>query len=235
MIEQVGDLRRDAAAGPSGAAPVDPLLASLGYVGTGASPAAGTDLADPKDRLETYRKFQEAAYALAQGKPEVALPILQSLAAAEDTPGVHFRLATAWRMSGRLKDAARELDRVQAVQPEFPGIHMERTRLALAPPSPDPARGLREVELHLAQAPRDAGALMFRGAAKEMLGDLAGAEADYRAALDFNPLFGGAALRLAALLVQSGREVEARAVLQERLRVEPGDTLARGLLNSLSS
>ena len=164
----------------------------------------------------------------------MALPILDALAAVEDTPGLHFRRATALRMMGRLPEAAHELDLVAAKSPEFPGIHMERTRIFLAPPSPDPERGLSEVSRHIETAPNDAGALMFRGAAYEMLGEASAAEADYRRALELNPAFGGASLRLASLLLREGRIPEARAVLADRLGREPGDAVARGLAESLS-
>ncbi len=215
-----------------GGATADPMIASLGYASSG-GPRSGGPLADPKDRVETYRRFQQAAMLLSAGRPAEALPILDALAAQENTPGLHFRRATALRMLGRLPEASLELDAVAASQPDFPGLHMERTRIAIAPPNPDPRLALSEVEKHLAQAPRDAGALMFRGAAKEMLGDALGAESDYRSALALNPAFGGAALRLAALLVRAGRIPEARVVLQDRLAQDPSDTLASGLLGSL--
>ena len=85
----------------------------------------------------------------------------------------------------------------------------------------------------VAASPRDAEGLMLRGAAREMLGDAAGAESDYRAAREANPGFGAPSLRLASLLVRSERFDDAKAILREHLARRPDDRLASGLLRSL--
>jgi arylsulfatase A-like enzyme/Flp pilus assembly protein TadD len=209
----------------------DPRLLSLGYVGTGARGGASRTLADPKDELATYRRFQQASKALEAGAPLEALPLLDALLAESDAPGVRFQRARALRMTGRLRDAEAELRKVAAAEPDFPGIHLERCWVALD--LGDPRTALAEAERHLRQDPSNAQVLMFRGAARESLGDLGGAESDYRAAHEANPAFGGASLRLAALLVRAGRISEAKEILKARLAIDPSDRLARGLLDSL--
>jgi hypothetical protein len=219
------------AAGAPPAIAADSRLASLGYVGARAPGSAPGAPADPKDKLSIYRRFGQASRALEAGAPAEALPLLDALLAEGDAPGIRFQRARALRMSGRLREAEAELARVAAAEPGFPGIHLERCWIALN--LGDPKSALPEADRHLLEDPSNAQVLMFRGAAREGLGDPAGAEKDYRAALDANPAFGGASLRLAALLVRAGRIDEAKAVLKSHLAVHPADSLAKGLLDSL--
>lgn len=205
----------------------DPRLASLGYVGSAAAAPAPGAAADPKDRIGVYRDFQLVGKLLEAGNPAQALPVIDRLVAAGDVAGVRFQRARALRMLGRLEEASAELSRLG----DFPGAALERTRIAVA--LGDGATALREVDRHLAQAPGDAEALMFRGAAREMTGDPVRAESDYRAALEANPSFAGASLRLVRLLVLTDRVEEARSLLRAHLERHPGDTLARNLLAEL--
>ncbi len=212
-----------------GAAAPDPALLSLGYVGMGPTRRGAGD--DPKDRLGTYQRFTSAARALERGEPAKALGDLDRLLADGETAGVRFQRALALRMLRRLPDSGRELARVAALDPNFPGLAKERGRLALL--RGDPAPALADLERSVAAAPRDAEGLMLRGAAREMLGDAAGAESDYRASRAINPAFDAPSLRLAALLVRAERFDEAKAVLREHLARRPDDPLASGLLRTL--
>jgi len=214
---------------PARAPRPDPRLLSLGYVGTGASKQS--DRSDPKDRLETYVRFQQAGRALELGHPDEALPLLDALLAQEETPGALFQHAVALRMSGRLDAASADLGRLAELTPEHPGIFLEWTRIAAG--REDAPQMLRFASKHLARFPSHAEALMFRGAARELLGDSAAAEQDYVQALTINPAFGAASLRLAALQVRAGRIAEARATLRTHLTFHPNDELASGLLGSI--
>lgn len=74
---------------------------------------------------------------------------------------------------------------------------------------------------------------MFRGACREMMGNGTGAAADYRKALDLNPGFSAASLRLTGLLIQTGNIPEAKYLLSRHIELHPDDQLARGLLSEL--
>ncbi|HEX5041429.1 MAG TPA: sulfatase-like hydrolase/transferase [Candidatus Polarisedimenticolaceae bacterium] len=209
-------------------AAMDPRLASLGYLGLPSS--SGVSALDPKDGLPTYRHFQTAARALEQGKPGEALPILERLLTERDAPSVRLKMAQALRMSGRLVDASRELARA-GKDPALPGLHLEGARIAAA--REEWSTALRDADAHLRADPASTAARLLRGAALEMTGHPAQAEADYRAALGVDPAYREASLRLAALLVRAGRISEARVALEQHLRLHPGDPLAAGLLGAL--
>ncbi len=217
--------------GPGGDAEmIDPRLSSLGYVGSGRAAASG-DLPDPKDRLHVYLRFTSASRFLEEGRPGRALPLLEELVRDEGTIGARLKRAQAWRMLGRLEEAEAELLRLEREDPSLVEVKLEIARIALW--TDRASLALDKLEEYLASFPGDAEALMFRGAAREMLGDAGGAEADYRRALALNPAFHGASLRLGALLVVSGRTAEARSHLAAHLKSYPGDDIARGLLESL--
>jgi arylsulfatase A-like enzyme len=217
--------------GEAGEADTDPRLAALGYIGSGA-PTGGPGVSlDPKDHVDTYARFVAASGALERGEPLVALSYLDELLREQDAPGARFKRAMALRMAGRLDEASVELDRVAESDPEFAGAALERTRIAAA--RRDPQETLLWAERHLERFPDHPVAILFRGAAREMLGDAAAAAADYRRALEINPGYRNASLRLAALLVRAGRPDRARPVLERHLVLHPGDELALGLLGSL--
>lgn len=213
-----------------GDAEADPALASLGYVSLrqGGDPRA--ERIDPKDRISTYQRFQRASRLLESGRPGDALRIYDELFAEERTDGLIFKRAQTLRMLGRFAEADDQLD---GLPQGMAGIPLEKGRIAIATERWDDAR--RWLGIHLTASPRDAEALMLRGAAAEFLGDPAAAESDYRASRAANPLFAAASLRLAALFVTLGRNTDAAHVLEEHLRVHPQDELASGLLGAIRS
>jgi tetratricopeptide (TPR) repeat protein len=209
---------------------VDPRLLSLGYVGLlPSAPQPGGPL-DPKDGLPVYHDFQAASRALEEGNARIAMPLLDRLLARADVPAVRFKRAVAYRFLADWPAATEELDRVARTMPDFPGIELERTLIGVGRNDWTAVRA--HSTAHLRSVPDDLQGLLFRGAASEFLGDRAAAEADYRRALATAPGVRNASLRLAALLVREGRISEARATLEEHLRLHPDDARA-GLLGSL--
>lgn len=225
------DLMTAALDSQSDADMIDPRLSSLGYVGSGKAAAASGDLADPKDRLDVYQRFTSASRFMEKGRPERALPLLETLVRDEGTVGARLKRAQAWRMLGRLEEAEAELLSLEREDPSLVAVKFEIARIAIW--TNRPALALQKLEVYLESSPEDAEALMFRGAAREMLGDMVGAEEDYRRAQALNPAFHGASLRLGALLLVTGRTTEARSHLTVHLKNFPGDDIARGLLESM--
>jgi arylsulfatase A-like enzyme len=89
-------------------------LRALGYV-AGAEVESGedaTDRPDPKDRLELYRRFEEAIWADARGEGESPLASLRQLVAREPgNPAFRRALAAALRRRGRSGEAVAALGR----------------------------------------------------------------------------------------------------------------------------
>jgi len=215
--------------GASSEPPADPVLAALGYIGT--MPAEGPALTDPKDGLGLYVRFQLASRLLEEGRPGDALPVLEELLVEHPGSGAQLKRAVALRMLGRTDEAEAALLALERQDPGQLGIQLELGRIELwAGRAPS---ALPRLDRYLSSFPDHAEALLLRGAAREGLHDVAGAEADYRAAMSRNPSYGDASLRLAALLVKTGRIEEARRHLSAHLSRHPEDELARGLLGSL--
>ena len=62
-----------------------------------------------------------------------------------------------------------------------------------------------------------------RGFLHLLIGDLEGAEADFRAALALDPNLEQAQANLASILINTGREQEARPILDELIKRHPGN------------
>jgi tetratricopeptide (TPR) repeat protein len=231
LDDMLDGLMTAALASGSDADMIDPRLSSLGYVGSGRAAEESSDLADPKDRLDVYQRFTSASRFMESGRPDRALPLLETLVRDEGTVGARLKRAQAWRMLGRLEEAEAELLSLEREDPSLAAVKFEIARIAIW--TDRPALTLEKLETYLESSPGDAEALMFRGAAREMLGDMAGAEEDYRRALALNPAFHNASLRLGALLLVTGRTAEARSHLTAHLEKYPDDDIARGLLESL--
>ncbi len=114
--------------------------------------------------------------------------ITQYQAALEMEPrdsSAQFGLAVAFRRKLALDDAAAALDTVEELDAKYPGLRLERGRLA------------------------------------EARGDLEGAVAAYRAALEQTPADLALQSRLGAVLMMTGKLDEADAILREVLRAQP--------------
>jgi len=210
---------------------MDPALWGLGYIGFGAAAPAGGELADPKDRVAVYRKFQDARLAVLHGDGPRALTLLDELRATEDGPGLRYLHGQALVMNGRVDHALAEYDEMSRKWPDFPGLVRERGCLLVMLNRFAEALPLLDAGLQI--APGDPKALMFRGLAKESIGDLAGAESDYRQLLAIVPAQRGASMRLATVLSRLGRRAEARTILEEYVRRAPEDGQAHALLGQL--
>lgn len=210
----------------------DPRLASLGYVGSVSPSATGAE--DPKDRLATYVRFQDASRALEANppRPQDALPLLDALIARDDTPAARIKRAVARRMLGRFDAALADLAAARRGSPDDPAIDLEEGSILVF--AGRPGKAIAPLDRYLASHPEAPDALLMRGAAHEQTERVDLAEADYRAALAANPGYRDASLRLARLLVLSGRLAEARVALETHLAVHPGDPLATGLLSEIS-
>ncbi len=95
-------------------------LASLGYVGLQKSAGAATTVTgtDPKDKIATANKVEEAAEAASQGKSERAISALTAIVAAD--PNLYlaqYAIGVALSQKGQYAEAAKHLHKAVELQP----------------------------------------------------------------------------------------------------------------------
>ena len=97
-------------------------LRALGYVsGAPVASAETTALADPKDRIALWHRFEEAIWADARGDRVAALKAFRALVEAEPRNATFRRtLAAALRRAGRNREAAAALADLEVLAPDDP-------------------------------------------------------------------------------------------------------------------
>ena len=155
-------------------------LRALGYVTAGAAPAAPENtLADPKDRIERWQRFEEGTWAEGRGDLASALAHFRQLV--RDEPGnATFRrsLAAALRKSGKAREAAAALGPLETLAPDDPlawheaavslaeagkldeAIRAERRAVVLGPALPEPHNHLGILLARAGQVPASLEAFM---------------------------------------------------------------------------
>jgi choline-sulfatase len=224
------DLQRILAALQSGAVASQPVavdpetrskLASLGYV----APTAGTSnpsssLADPKRMAPLFRKFEEANWALNDGKPEAAIGALREIVAADPRNAV-FRasLARALRQAGKLSDAVPLYREAVALAPEDPEAWYN---LAVALQE---AGLLKEASTAVREAirrdPRRPEAHNALGIAYSDAGDLVHARDEFERALEIDPRDARAWNNLGNVYRSGGQYDQAVAAFSRAISLAP--------------
>ena len=198
-------------------------LRALGYVsGAPAAAAETAALADPKDRIALWHRFEEATWAEARGERVEALRSFRALVAAEPSNATFRRtLAAALRRAGRVRDAAAALGNLEVVAPDDPlawheaavsaaeagrlddALRAERRALVLGPELP-------ELHNHL-------GMLQARA------GMAADALVSFERATSIDPNNARAWTNRGNALRALGRRPEATDAYGKALRLAPGD------------
>ena len=160
-------------------------LAALGYAGTTMAPPVGAELADPKDMLAAYDRFQQASFAADTGRFAEALPVLRELA--QQSPGNRAawnKLAEAYALTGRPAEAEAILRKVLSMQLDPDGLMLLAQILITQ-------RRLDEVEPLVAQAlgidPDFGSAIVVRGDLAVLRGSYDAAAEQYRLAAEVDP------------------------------------------------
>ncbi len=122
----------------------------------GRLPEAKAVLEEAKQRLAPSAALERALGDVAeqQGDHDVAIAHYRSAIAKEPRDlGAHFRLAVTFRRLRRFAEAGAELDKVVAVDKEYPGLSLERG--LLFEESGDVEKAIAEFQHALAKAPND--------------------------------------------------------------------------------
>jgi Flp pilus assembly protein TadD len=173
---------------PAGCAAPDPAQAAHG---------PGLDVAD---------------VALANGAPQTALRVAREmLAATPDSVPARLRAAAAEQALGQRDQAAADLARVLAVDPDHTQAGLALGRLELAGDAITAAALFRRVAAH---APRDVSALTDLGIALDLQGHHAQAQDAYRSALAIEPSRLATSVNLGLSLALAGDTAQALAILR---------------------
>ena len=154
---------------------------------------------------------------------------------------LRYRLvaARAWDAStaaGARAKALYQVDRALDLSPRDPVARAERTRLLLdsarLTKAPADVRAARTALEQLAsEDPRNAETLLRLGVARDLAGDVEGAEEAWRAAERLAPRSSAASTNLALSYAEAGRWDEAAAAARRALRRNPSDARARQVLD----
>jgi choline-sulfatase len=203
-------------------------LASLGYLARATGDDVGDELqgfaelkgADPKTRIGQHIKFMMARAHLAEGAPEKAVELLESLVQEEpDNPGAFALLAQLYRRAGRLTEAVEAYQRVLALRPDDAVIRLDAGRLLGELGRIDDAvEQLRQVAQEMPKYP-DAHAYLALALAKQ--GQWAAAIEGFERALALDPGHEEARVGLSGVFEARRQPRDAAQVLREGLRLRP--------------
>lgn len=170
----------------------------------------------------------------ATGRPELALPLLESLVASVPSyADPHFNLGELRRARGDLEGAAVELRRYQELRPEDPRGLEALGEVEAALGRRDAVEALYRAELGR-RAP-DARTLNALATLRHRLGDRDGARAALERALALDPRHGPARFNLALMLDEAGRRAEAVEHLERLRREAPRSEPGRAAASRLES
>lgn len=174
-----------------------------------------------------------AGIYLLQGRPE---KLLESVLADGLPPGVRLEVLTlrgrAYAALDRRAEAERSFADARLLDPASPLPFIGEVPILIGAGRMDLARdyAARAVEL----GPANAGAFNVRGSVAHAMGDIAAALADYERAIDLEPGLIDARIARAGILVDLGRDSEARADLESMAKGGPVEPRASYLLALLA-
>jgi tetratricopeptide (TPR) repeat protein len=134
-----------------------------------------------------------------------------------------FGLAEAYRRKGMFAEAAASLDKVEAADASFPGLQLERGRLAEA--KGDMEGAIAGYRAALAEAPNDVALTSRLGAALVLKGELAEAETLLREVLKVQPYSPEAEHYMGRIAHQRGQIEDARLAFERAARLDPENAM----------
>lgn len=162
--------------------------------------------------------LQQRDYLAAEGELSAGHKLLPS------DVDLRVLLSALWLASGRLEEAAAELDHVRKVSPDHPRALMLTADLALANRLPDEALAI--IERVLVAHPKAAVLFNRRGLIREALADFDGARADYVTASEIDVHMAEAHVNRGRLLRDAGQCRQAEQAFSQAL--ERNETASAG-------
>lgn len=207
-------------------------LRSLGYLG--GAPSRSSSGADPKDRLELYKRYGRAIrLANSDHLPQAVREFKAVLDEDTGNVGAHFYLAVCYYRSGNLDEAVKALDRTLAISPNYaPAQELLGTIWLL---KKDYVRA-RQQFVHLASiAPENFGAHFNLGILSMREGRTEEAERELRAAAHADPHSAQPHAALGSLYSTQGDLKRARDEYRQAVALDPRDETSRKALERISN
>ena len=217
-------------------APVDPNtieeLKALGYLGTNAGATTAPEpsmLPDPKDKIEVQNLIHAGMMADESGDGVTAQQAFAAAVKADPGSAIALRqLGTAEFKVGKFKAAATHLASAYAHEPNDSSISLLLGQALEKTGDYDAAKNVLEAALK--QSPGQYDARVALGRAYVALNQNVRAHDQFEAAILLYGNRSEARLALAELLIKEGKKDPARSELQRVLRVDPGNSTAKALL-----
>ena len=200
---------------------------ALGYIGASRSlPAAGMELADPKDKLDVYRLTMEAVELSEKGDAKAALARLDGANRLDpEVAQVHYTRGAILGGLGRFAEASHALERTLALSPRHVAA---RFKLALALLRlEDYSTARMHLERVLRDEPKNFRAYHNLAAIAYTQGDLDRAESLEQQALAIDPGYFEAWNTLGAIHLQRRQPGPAVRALEKAVELKPSSAQAQ--------
>jgi arylsulfatase A-like enzyme/Tfp pilus assembly protein PilF len=196
------------------------MLAQLGYVIPTGAATPGKPAPDPKYMVGLFSRFEEAHWALLDGRLDAARPVLEELVRADPGNSVfRAQLAEVFRRGGELEKAAGLYREAAAIAPTDPevlynlGVTLQEA--GLAGEAVDALRLSLELDPHRPEVHNSL------GVALSLTGKLGEAAEQFREAAAADPRDASALNNLGNVLRDLGRDGEAESAYRRAIELDP--------------
>ncbi len=203
-------------------------LKALGYVAFSAGGVAdsGLDLPDPKLKIDTYNRLNQAIELSRTGEREAAVSMLQEVAEKEpEMPIVHFMLGSEYFHLGLFLKAVEEFLQTLKYNPESNVARFSLARSYLRSGLINKAEGVvREL---ITLEPANYGARHILATILAKRGDYQGAIREELFVVEHRPSFGEALNNLGSYYLNLGENQQASEAYLQALRTAPNSVMVR--------
>jgi arylsulfatase A-like enzyme/Flp pilus assembly protein TadD len=207
-------------------------LKSLGYLGVsggGGSTVKGTDLADPKDRIQIYELISDGMAASQHGQYQESIEKLSTALQTEpNSVSIHYLLALDYY---RLQDFGKAIDHLQQVLQVSPDYALAVYQLGLCyAKAGDMHNAIQYLQRTLRMDSTNFSAAYNLGVAYMRIGETASAVSSFRQSISIFPDYVAAHVSLGELLLYQGQTDDAISELRKAVGLAPGDLRAHAAL-----
>jgi arylsulfatase A-like enzyme/Flp pilus assembly protein TadD len=207
-------------------------LKSLGYLGVsggGDSTVKGSDLPDPKDRIQIYEMISDGMAASQHGRYEESIEKLNTALETEPkSVSIHYLLGLDYYRLQEFDKAIDNLQQVLLVSPDY-ALAVYQLGLCYAKAG-EMHSAVQYLQRTLQIDPSNFSAAFNLGVAQLRIGETANAVASFQQSISIFPEYVAAHLALGELLLHQGQTDDAISELRKAVALAPGDLSAHAAL-----